>query len=134
MEGESIWIPEGLNLLVDIDRSPVINAIIVEGSLIFQPVDNDPNHHRHFDASYIFVTGGKMEVGTEQFPYTSKITITMHGNITDPYLPIYGNKCIGLRYGTLDMHGIERTPTWTVLDSTVESGDNVMILAEEVDW
>jgi hypothetical protein len=35
MEGESIWIPEGLNLLVDIDRSPVINAIIVEGSLIF---------------------------------------------------------------------------------------------------
>jgi hypothetical protein len=75
-----------------------------------------------------------MEVGTEQFPYTSKITITMHGNITDPYLPIYGNKCIGLRYGTLDMHGIERTPTWTVLDSTVEKGENVMVLAEEVDW
>jgi hypothetical protein len=58
----------------------------------------------------------------------------MHGNITDPYIPIYGNKCIGLRYGTLDMHGNERTPTWTFLDSTVEKGENVMVLAEEVDW
>lgn len=134
MEGESIWIPEGLNLLVDIDRSPVINAIIVEGSIIFQPVDGEPDHHRFFDASYIFVTGGKMEVGTEQFPYTSKITITMHGNITDPYIPIYGNKCIGLRFGTLDMHGNERTPTWTVLESTVEAGENVMVMSEEVDW
>lgn len=134
MEGESIWIPEGLNLLVDIDRSPVINAIIVEGSIIFQPVEDDPNHHRYFDASYIFVTGGKMEVGTEQFPYTSKITITMHGAIDDPYIPIFGNKCIGLRFGTLDMHGIERTPTWTFLESTVEAGGKVITLAEEVDW
>lgn len=75
-----------------------------------------------------------MEVGTEQFPYTSKITITMHGAIDDPYLPIYGNKCIGLRFGTLDMHGIERTPTWTFLESTVEAGANVMTLAVEVDW
>jgi hypothetical protein len=35
MEGESIWIPTGLNLLVDIDRTPVLNALIVEGSIIF---------------------------------------------------------------------------------------------------
>jgi hypothetical protein len=37
-----------------------------------------------------------MEVGTEEFPYTSKLTITMHGNISDPYLPIYGNKVIAV--------------------------------------
>jgi len=64
MDGESIWIPEGLNLLIDIDQSPIINAIICEGSILFVP-DEDPNHHRYFDANYIFVTGGKMEVGTE---------------------------------------------------------------------
>jgi hypothetical protein len=75
-----------------------------------------------------------MEVGTEQFPYTSKITITMHGSITDPYIPIFGNKCIGLRFGTLDMHGVERTPTWTFLESTVEAGGTIITLAEEVDW
>jgi len=63
-----------------------------------------------------------MEVGTEEFPYTSKLTITMHGNVYDPYLPIYGNKVIAVRYGTLDLHGVERTPTWTLLDTTVEAG------------
>ena len=56
-----------------------------------------------------------MEVGTEKYPYTSKLTITMHGKIDDPYIPIYGNKCIGLRYATLEMHGPVRQPTWTVL-------------------
>ena len=100
MEMESIHIPKGLNLLVDIDRSPEINAIIVEGSLIFAP-DADPNHERFFDAHYIFVNGGNLEVGTEEFPYTSKLTITMHGHLSDPYLPTYGNKCVGLKNGNL---------------------------------
>lgn len=133
IEGESVYIPAGLNLLVDIDSSPHLNAVIVEGALIFAP-DDDPTHERFFDANYIFVHGGLMEVGTEEFPYTSKITITMHGTVSDPYLPIYGNKVTGVRYGTLDMHGIERDLTWTLLEYTVEAGESVITLQEEVDW
>lgn len=79
IEGESVSIPPGLNLLVDVDSTPVLTAIIVEGSLIFPP-DSDPNHLRTFDASYIMVKGGYMEVGTEEFPYTSKLIITMHSS------------------------------------------------------
>ena len=133
MEMESIWIPEGLNLYVDVDKTPVLNAIIVEGSLIFAP-HTDPNHERFFDAHYIFVNKGMMEVGTEEFPYTSKITITMHSSVEDPYIPIYGNKVIGVRYGTLDMHGVPRDVTWTKLGDTVERGATVITLIEEVDW
>ena len=133
MEMESIWIPEGLNLYVDVDKTPVLNAIIVEGSLIFAS-HTDPNHERFFDAHYIFVNKGMMEVGTEEFPYTSKITITMHSSVEDPYIPIYGNKVIGVRYGTLDMHGVTRDVTWTKLGETVEPGATVITLIEEVDW
>lgn len=43
------------------------------------------------------VRGGYMEVGTEEFPYTSRLIITMHGNKKTPELPIYGNKCIAVR-------------------------------------
>ena len=79
MDMASIIVPKGLNLLVDIDTSPKINALFVEGSLTFAP-SSDPNHVRRFDAMYIFVhSGGSMEVGTEEHPYTSKIYITMHG-------------------------------------------------------
>jgi hypothetical protein len=133
MEMESVFVPHGLNLFVDVDKTHMLNAIIVEGSIIFAP-DVDPNHQRTFDAHYIFVHKGMMEVGTETFPYTSKITITMHSDLLDPYLPIYGNKVIGCRYCTLDMHGIKRQPNWTELDTTVLPGDTKMTLWEPVDW
>jgi hypothetical protein len=133
LEGESIYVPKGLNLLMDVDSTPLLMAIIVEGSLLIQP-DADPNHHRTLDAKYIFVNQGTFEVGTEEFPYTSKITITMHSSVEDPYLPIYGNKVIGVRFGTLDMHGVTRVPTWTSMETTSEAGENTITLQEAVDW
>jgi hypothetical protein len=74
------------------------------------------------------VKGGYLEVGTEEYPFTSKLTITMHGTEEDPYLPTYGNKVIGVRYGTLEMHGVPRKVTWTSLDATVNPGDSVITL------
>ena len=88
--------------------------MLVEGSLIFAP-KADPNHLRTFDAGYIFVNGGYMEVGTEAFPYTSKITITMYGDVSTPAIPTYGNKNIAVRKGQLHMVGKERKVTWTML-------------------
>jgi hypothetical protein len=140
MDGDSLYIPKGLNLLVDVDRSPVLKSVLVEGSLLFMPKESTPakatdkDHERYFDAMYIFVRGGYMEVGTALNPYTSKITITMHGTVLDPYIPIYGNKVIALRFGTLEMHGIPRDKTWTLLDSTAAIGAKTITLNEKVDW
>ena len=117
-EGEAIDIPKGQHLLFDLDSSPLLSFVSVQGSLIFAP-DSDSNHLRTFDAHYILVKGGYMEVGTEDYRYTSKITITMHSTKYDPNLPIFGNKVIGVNYGTLEMHGVERSHTWTDLLSTV---------------
>ena len=64
-----------------------------------------------------------MEVGTEEFPYTSKVTITMYGNIKSPYIPIFGNKVIAVNKGVLDMHGIQKKP-WTVMNKTAEKGES----------
>jgi hypothetical protein len=43
MEMESVFVPHGLNLYVDVDRTDMLNAVIVEGSIIFAP-HSDPNH------------------------------------------------------------------------------------------
>jgi hypothetical protein len=43
MDGETVYIPEGLNLVVDIDKSPKLNLVLVEGSLTFLPNAN-PDH------------------------------------------------------------------------------------------
>jgi hypothetical protein len=82
----------------------------------------------------IFVRGGRMELGTADFPYTSRLTITMSSTIDSPYIPIYGNKCIGLRHGILDMHGVAKTPTWTVMESTVEVGATEIQIQGEINW
>lgn len=58
-DGETVYIPPGLNLLVDIKNSPKLFAVVVEGSIIFEP-DQDKDHHRTFDATYIFVKNGTM--------------------------------------------------------------------------
>ena len=121
-------------MLVDVDSTPVLNAVLVEGSLIFPPDDSNPSHQKTFDAHYIFVDGGYMEVGTEQFPYTSKLTITMHGNKQSPEIPIYGNKVVGVRNGVLDLHGVARSPSWTELATTVHPGDLTLKLNTAVDW
>jgi hypothetical protein len=91
-------------LLVDIKNSPKLNLVSVEGSLIFEP-DADPTHERTFDAHFIILKKGYMEVGTEEERYTSKITITLYSEKYSPHVPIFGNKVIGVYDGHLEMHG-----------------------------
>jgi len=134
VDGESVAVPKGLNLLVDIDTSPMLNMVLVDGGSIIFPSESDPNHQRNFDAKVIFINNGVFEAGTEDEPYTSKLTITMHGKKYDPTVPIYGNKVLGARYSTVDMHGAARTSSWTRLDATVASGATSITLVDEVDW
>jgi hypothetical protein len=133
-DGDSVIIPKEQTLVFDGIASPILKAVIVQGALIFAP-DADPTHQRTFDAEYIFVDkGGVLEIGTEEERYTSKLTITMHGVREDPQIPIYGNKGIFVRFGTLDIHGAERDYSWTELGSTMEVNTTQMTLHTQVDW
>jgi hypothetical protein len=58
-------VPAGLHLFVDVDSTPILSAVLVEGSLIFAPHPTDPSYQRFFDSHYIMVRDGYMEVGTE---------------------------------------------------------------------
>ena len=138
LEGEAVEIPSGQHLLVDVQRVPKLEFVLVYGSLIFESNENDANDHKFFDAGYIMVNGGYMEIGTEAFPYTSKLTITMHGDKSSPYLPIYGNKVVAVRFGQLEMHGKPRSHVWTDMDTTAEAGATSITLSDvggiELDW
>jgi len=58
----------------------------------------------------------------------------MHSNVSDPYLPIYGNKVLAIRFGTLEMHGVKRVPEWTSMEITANAGADKITLKEKVDW
>jgi len=133
--GESVAITKGINLLFDLDASPVLKLIVIDGGSLIFPSHSDPAHQRTFDAHYIFLNNGALlEIGTEADVYTSKMTLTMHGQRNDPYIPKFGNKCIGVRFSTLDIHGVPRTPTWTSLQTTASVGDTSITVMEDTDW
>ena len=70
------------------------------------------------------------QVGTEEEPFQHKAIITMHGDLRSPELPIYGAKTLGVRNGTLDLHGLPISQTWTLLSATAPVGaTEVRILA-----
>jgi len=49
--------------------------------------------------------GTGIQVGTEDEPFQHKGIITMHGHLRSLEMPIYGAKTLGVRNGTLDLHG-----------------------------
>jgi len=83
-----------MNLVMDSDSAGTFGLVLVEGKLMFYP-DVDPNHQRTFDFYHMFINnGGLLQIGTEDEPYTSKITFTFHGDRSTPKIPTYGNKVI----------------------------------------
>ena len=128
-------IPSGETLLIDVNAGtlPKLKAVIVEGNLIFEE-SADPTHHTHFRAEYIMVFNGHLQVGTEADPFGSKITIELFGTEKSPEIPTFGNKCIGVMNGKLDLHGIAKNPTWTELLETADVGATSITLVENVDW
>ena len=72
----------------------VVDTYLREGWNTYTP---NSNHHRTFDAEYIYVSiGAFFETETKSNRYKSKWTITMHGAKESAQLPTYGNKGIFL--------------------------------------
>ena len=76
--------------------TPILAGVIIEGgSLIF-----DDNQDVFLNAQYIIIVdGGRLQIGSEQQPFTHKAVITMYGSARSTELPIFGAKVLGLRNG-----------------------------------
>lgn len=64
-----------------------------------------------------------MDIGSEDCKFTSKAIITLTGNYgAGPTVSGFGSKFLGVSAGgTLELHGLDPSPSWTKLKSTVES-------------
>lgn len=122
VEGDSVHIQTGQTVFFDIS-TPVLNLILIEGSLIFEDKQD-----LHLQAKYIFINNGRLQIGTEKSPFNHKAIITLHGNVRDPEIPIYGAKVLGVRQGELDLHGRSRNITWTRLAETAIKNSTTLTL------
>ncbi|XP_061189118.1 fibrocystin-L-like [Saccostrea echinata] len=127
-EGEMVVIQEQQTILLDVS-TPVLGMLLIQGGkVIFDEKDIELN------SKYILITNnGALQVGKEGAPFQHQATITMHGVFRSPELPIYGSKSLGVRNGTLDLHGKPKV-TWTRLAATALAGSTTITLQNAVDW
>jgi hypothetical protein len=80
----------------------------------------------------IIVANGRLQIGTEQQPFTHNAVITMYGNVRSIELPIFGSKVTAVRNGTIEMHGKNVGVTWTKLSATANAGDTTITVKDSV--
>ena len=129
LSGDSVVITTGEFIILDEDPPPLYLLTIYGGTLKFAWWVGDIA----LNASYIFVFGGRMIVGTEDDPFPYTATITLEGGRNSYELPVYGAKCIAVRNALLDLHGLPSV-AWTRLATTATRGNNTLQLLEPVDW
>jgi hypothetical protein len=63
--GEDVVIQSGWNMLFDIDQTPILNMVTINGRLRFEDALQD----LHLRAKYIFVRSGELIIGSEDRAY-----------------------------------------------------------------
>lgn len=65
----------------------------------------------------------------EAVPYHPACSV---GTPTSRQLPLYGNKVLALRNGTVTLHGQHKQPTWTKLARTANRGNRAIEILGDV--
>jgi hypothetical protein len=129
IDDDLVHVPPGMHLLVD-QTTPILEGIIVENGTIEFSNERD----MVVSAEFITLRGGEFIAGTEEDDYDYKLTFVMYGNYYSPQQPMFGNKGIGCLECKFSMIGKKRTPTWTLLNTTVNPDENIITVKEPVDW
>lgn len=82
---DTVEILPGWNMVFDLTDSPIYKLVIVNGNLTFK---NDSDVH--LNCKHIFVRAGILRIGSEDYPFTKKATITLYGTRNEETI-VYDN-------------------------------------------
>lgn len=125
--GQSVLIPEGTSIVLDVSPPP-LGGLRIEGELVADRRDLD------LTADWILVSG-LLRVGDDDTPFTDRLRITLTGPVDGDEAAVgMGNRLIGvLPGGALEIRAESRR-SWTRLDGTVAPGASSITVTGEVDW
>lgn len=129
IDGDLIFVPAGMNLLVD-QSTPLLKGILVHNGTITFADESDMT----VSAGFITIVGGKFLAGTQNSPYQHLLTFTLYGNYYGPQQPMFGNKGIACMECFISIHGQIRSHTWTLLTNSITPGQNTLTVQDAVDW
>jgi hypothetical protein len=115
-KGDTIYVPPGQTLIVDVSTE-VLFAVIIEGGIYFSD-----NYGISFHSYYFLIQGGEAMAGCKTNPRVNKLNIVQYGNYFTRPLPEFGNKVIGCYKCKMQFYGQSKAPNWTYLAEDVKKG------------
>lgn len=135
VEGDEVEIPSGVWIVLDIEETPLLWSLTINGRLSFQNNTEPMNQTLH--SHTIYVRAGELLVGAEDQPYNGIATVKLWGNVDSEALAFSmaiegGNKVLAV-VGKLAMYGKERDQR-SRLRETVHGGDSTFKVEAGLDW
>mgnify|MGYP002629819704 CR=1 FL=1 len=132
--GDRVEVLSGWNMVYDVEESPVLTMLSINGILTFK---NDSSTQIHLRAKHIFVRAGQLHIGSAEYPFLGKARITLHGEKESEAI-VYnnaieaGNKLIA-NVGLISIHGIPRKQMITRLHAEAKKGDAQITVEPNLD-
>jgi hypothetical protein len=129
--GATVVIPAGKTVVLD-TATPALGGLTIEGELVAAP-DADVG----ITSDYVYVKGGRLQIGSASQPYLRNATITLTGSgVADsPATPGFGSKALAMMGGIVELHGAPRARNWTRLDGgDVAAGSRTIRVADATGW
>lgn len=136
VEDEEVEIPSGAWIEFDMEETPLLKSLTVNGRLSFKN-DVDAAANRTINSHWVFVRAGELIIGSEEEPYNGIATIRLYGEPIDEAVAFSmftegGNKGI-MNVGLVKMYGKDRDQM-TRLRADVFKGDNSATVYPGLDW
>ncbi len=125
--GDAVEITPDMDVVLDQD-APGLRSLTIQGKLSFSD-ERDIS----LESEWIYVPGGKLQIGTEANPYQHDATITLTDNVEGEDINTMGDRGIILLRGTLNLHGTS-THSWTKLAATAERGATSIEVLDASEW
>ncbi len=93
-----------------------------------------PQSYLNLQLRYLIVKGGNLTIGTADKPYVNRANITFIGLPNSLDLPMYGAKSMAVRDGVVTMFGQPKTPLYTTLNATVNTGATSITVNGPTNW
>ena len=133
--GDDAWIPASRTVIFDLESSPDLHHLVVEGELVFK----SDAALLDLRAEYITIKGGSISVGSSAAPFAGAASITLLGDRDSEFIKLgsegieVGQKVLAVG-GNLTMVGLPRTTARALLRAPVAAGDNALDVEGDVDW
>lgn len=134
-EGEEAEVAPGVNMLFDIDETPLLKKLTINGRLSFMN-DSEP-HNQTIHTKIMYIRQGELLIGDPEIPYNGNATIILYGEPNDETLAfslgIEGGNKVFVIVGKAHIYG-EKRDQLSRLRETVLKGDQTARVSSGLDW